>query len=458
MQISSYISSELYSTDKLFFTADPFTGEKRHTVSSCDLMGLVRAINSGNKAAAEFKSSTSVERQQIVEAIKSYIHQNKKQISEREAIDQALPLAAANNYIIDHSIKVIDSYLEEVRSVESQNSSPVGLIAVISTWNFSLRQVISKIVPAILAGNAVLIKISGQTPSTALTLTEMIIALKLPVGLLQVLVSDDPEVKTMLVSHPGIRAVSFIGTLENGVRILNQAVTSQTQNFKKIHLSLGTKNSAVCIDEPSELNFKEIMQSFMLGQGQLAYNSARLFILEKYETAWVDRIQSYLEELRPSESIHDSSLWTPVLKRQYVDNFAGIKKQAFEDQAKLIESQKYLNGLGERYLPPVFTRDMSRCSTLQQDQIHCPFFILSTVKYPFDIAKYSNVSYFGFAAHLWGAPEKLTKIAENLDVGQIDFNSWSASRIRGAAAVKQSTFGIQDDRVYGWFYSNPKIF
>jgi hypothetical protein len=101
---------------------------------------------------------------------------------------------------------------------------------------------------------------------------------------------------------------------------------------------------------------------------------------------------------------------------------------------------------------------MSRCSTLQQDQIHCPFFILSSVKYPFDIAKYSNVSYFGFSAHLWGAPEKLNKIAEALEVGQINYNSWSANSVRGSHAIKQSVYGIQDDRVNGWFYSNPKIF
>ena len=103
-----------------------------------------------------------------------------------------------------------------------------------------------------------------------------------------------------------------------------------------------------------------------------------------------------------------------------------------------------------------FTQDMSNCSTLQQDQVMAPLFILSAVKYPFDVAKYSNVSYFGFAAHLYGDTDKLLKVADSLDVGLICQNKWSAQVSGIPKAIKQSGFGLQDRRTFGDFFSNVK--
>jgi acyl-CoA reductase-like NAD-dependent aldehyde dehydrogenase len=189
----------------------------------------------------------------------------------------------------------------------------------------------------------------------------------------------------------------------------------------------------------------------------LAWNSSRLFVLEKFEVEWSEKIQNYLQNLKPSESIEDLSVWTPCLKAKSFAKFEEIKAQAFEDKGKLLQSTKDLSqNLSNRYLAPVFTKDMSRCSTLQQDQIHSPFFILSAVKYPFDVAKYSNVSYFGFASHLYGDAEKLKKVGDTLEVGAIFTNKFSANSTRLWSGLKQSGYGLQDDRALGSFFSNSK--
>ena len=129
---------------------------------------------------------------------------------------------------------------------------------------------------------------------------------------------------------------------------------------------------------------------------------------------------------------------------------------AKNDQAKLIQADYKPNEKQARYLLPTFTRDMSKCSELQQQQIFSPFFILNTVKYPFDIAKNANLSYYGYAAHLYGGKNKLTKIADDLEVGAVTFNDWSIGLGSAIEGVKQSGFGIQDTRFFGAFYSNVK--
>ena len=463
MQISSFVGSNwLTENQTQFVKVNPFTGQPLHNVSSCDLMGLVQAINAANKAFAEWKQSSATDRIQLVEKLKAYLIENKTQIAISEAQDQALPLWFVSQAVVDSSVSLIDSHIEEYKKETSTDSAtsymPVGAVAIVASWNLSLKTILTRLVPAILAGNAVLVKVSSQSPATALVLGQMLQHVGAPAGLVNVLVSNDLDVQQTLITHPGVKAVSVVGSIETSQSVLQHLNKLSSQNFKKLQIASGSKNSAVALAEPTDEVFNEVMNSFMLGQGQLAWNSSRLFVLEKFEVEWSEKIQSYLQNLKPSESIEDQSVWTPCLKQKSFDKFEEIKAQAFEDKGKLLQSTNSLSAdLTKRYLAPVFTKDMSRCSTLQQDQIHSPFFILSAVKYPFDVPKYSNVSYFGFASHLYGEPEKLKKVADGLEVGAIFYNSFSASATRLWSATKQSGYGLQDDRALGSFFSNTKI-
>ncbi|MEQ1722696.1 MAG: aldehyde dehydrogenase family protein [Pseudobdellovibrio sp.] len=459
MHIHSYINNAFYSSDTQFTKLNPYTSEKLHTVDSCDLMGVVSAIASSNKAFAESKNSAVAERVSLVIKIKSIISENTNEYASLEALDQGLPLFFVKEKSIDLAVQSIS---EQVNLAQSEKPSDlqfsaVGVVLIVASWNLSLRVIIDRLVPALLAGNSVVVKVSSSSPVTAFVLADILKKAEAPVGLVNVIVTNDSEVKKVLVSHPGVRAVSFTGNIASSGEILTLINKTSLQSFKKIQISSGTKNSAAVIGEPTLENFNDIMNSFMLGQGQMAWNSSRLFIVEKHEKEWEEKISSYLSALKPSESIEDSSVWSPCIKKESFDKFDEIKKMALEDKAQLLKAIYALSDAQKKnFLPAVFTKDMSRCSTLQQDQIHSPFFILSTVKYPFDIPKYSNVSYFGFAAHLWGEREKLAKVAEQLDVGLVTYNKSSVDLAGAVSGVKQSGFGLQDFQSFGVFYSNVK--
>lgn len=467
MQIHSYIDNAFYQSGSQFTKLNPYTLQKLHDVQSCDLMGTVQAIQAANKAFVEWKASSVDERVALVEKFKKIIVENKDQYAALEALDQALPLWFVKKSSIDMAVASIDQQIASVKSMQALlaanvNSqgvqySPVGVIAIVASWNLSLRLIIDRLVPALLAGNSVVVKVSSQSPVTAFILADILKKSEALAGLVNVIATDDAEVKKIVVSHPGVKAVSFTGNINTSSEILALVNKTSLQSFKKIQISSGTKNSAAAIGEPTPENFDDIMNSFMLGQGQMAWNSSRLFITEKNEQLWEEQISSYLANLKPSESIEDSSVWTPCLKKESFDKFDEIKKMALDDKAKLLQTGFNLSDQQKKnFLPAVFTKDMSRCSTLQQDQIHSPFFILSTVKYPFDIPKYSNVSYFGFAAHLWGEKEKLTKVADALDVGLVSYNKASVDVAGAVSGVKQSGFGLQDFQSFGVFYSNVK--
>lgn len=454
MLIQSFIDSTPYKTNSEFSKLNPFTNDLLHTVSSCDLMGLITAIQSANRAFADWKTTSHEERLAAIIKIETVLKSRAIEFARFEAADQGLPLSFVLQAGLEMSLKALADFKSE-KPTSGLSFSPVGVVAIVASWNLSLRIIMERLIPALLAGNSAVVKVSSQSPVTAHILEQIIVEAGLPKGLVNVIVTNDPEVKTALISHPGVRAVSFTGRIESVTEVLPLINKTSLQSFKKIQISSGSKNSAVALNEPGA-QFNDVMNSFLLGQGQLGWNSSRLFVLEKFETEWQERISDLLNGLKPSEGIEDASVWTPCLKQSSFDKFEEIKHTAFDDKAKLLQTPFKLGARQKNYLPPIFTKDMSRCSTLQQDQIHSPFFILSAVKYPFDVPKYSNVSYFGFAAHLWGEPEKLAKVAEGLDVGLVTYNKASYNVPGAVSAVKQSGFGLQDFQSFGDFFSNVK--
>ncbi len=435
---------------------NPFTSEILHTFFHANLLEAVTAIQQSQKFFSEFKFSSVEDRLGLLKKIKAYLELNQLKFARLEANDQGLPLEFVQKYSLAASIKAIDSVIEEL-NLPSPQSSAVGVVSIICSWNLSLRLVTERFIPAIAAGNTVVIKLSSASPVTALILQEIIEACDLPAGLIQIILSNEVEVKKILVTHPGIKAISFVGQLVHATDVIKWATSVSHQQFKKIQISSGSKNTAAALDLPTDGVFHDVMDSFLLGQGQLGWNSSRLFVLEKNEKIWLERINDYLSVLKPSESIDDPSVWTPIIKPESFKTFSEINTLAIADQARLLKTTHALNeSQKNKFLPVTFTQDMSNCSTLQQDQVLAPLFIFSTVKYAFDIPKYSNVSYFGLAAHLWGEEEKLKKLGDALEVGLICRNKWSAQVFNHSKSVKQSGFGLQDYRAFGDFFSNVK--
>ena len=460
MRIKSLINAVLQSSKTQFTKKNPFNSENLHEVESCDLMQAVQAIQGAQKAFAIWKASSHEDRFSLLNKLKTSLLERIEIYAQLEATDQGLPLS----FVLEHSLKASIASLEQAISQLENNPvtpaisySATGVISLISSWNLSLRIIFERLAPALAAGNAVIIKVSSSSPVTAHILSEIILSSEIPAGLIQVVVTNDTDVRELLISHPGIKAVSFVGHLKNASTVLKKISSLSFNQFKKVQIATGSKNTAIALTPPDDQNFHQIMNSFLIGQGQLSWNSNRFFILEKFEELWHEKIENFLTELKPAESILDSSLWGPCIRNESFTHFSEIESLARTDQAKLIQAKASLSDLQKNcYLRPTFTKDMSNCSTLQQDQVMAPLFILSVVKYPFDIAKYSNVSYYGQSAHIWGDETKMDKIADELEVAQIFKNSWSALSHYPNKGVKQSGFGLQDYQVFGDFFSNVK--
>jgi len=456
-QIFNFIDDQFQQSkeSQTFVKKLPFDEQNISVVNSCS-MDLVQSLQGANKAFNDWRSSTIEDRLLLIDRIQNYLIENKLKFAELESLDQGLSVSFSMVSNIEVAIQKMSQLKYELEEGVASHLDvlPIGVVGVILSWNLSTRLFVENVIPAILAGNAVVVKISSYAPVTAYLWGELFQNIGLPSGLVQIMHSQDQQFKMLFISHPSIKAICATMDLNHATNIYKTIASLSKQQFKKLQIHSGSKNTCAFLKDPNEIEMKNVVDSFLLGQGQLHWNNARLFILEKNEKIWIEFIQNYLNELKPSESIYDSSVWTPILKTESIHQFQTIISQAKADQAKVLTSS--CKPANSKFLNAFFTKDMSNCSVLQQDQVSGPAFIVSIVKYPFDIPKYSNVSYYGFSADIWTEEGKNKKVIQQLEVGHVSVNRWNLHCIDSIYGVKQSAFGQTDRKIFGSFFSNVK--
>lgn len=444
---------------KMLNIKNSFSQESIQTVPETDLMSVVQYIKFANEAQQEWKSSNLADRIALLEAIiKNYLL-FKNELIQTESWQQGLSYSFTEKANYQVGLDFLNQYLQELRSVSEetlQRHKSNGVMSVILSWNLSNRLFIESVIPAILAGNAILVKPSHNSLLTGVVWEKILSASNIRKNLVSFVYSSDQNLKKILVTHPGIKAVKAYGHLKTCSDILKETSQLSLQHFKKISLQSGSKNTAVAIDEPNPALTSEVLTSFYMGQGQLHWNSSRLFVLEKHEAAWMEVLQDSVNKTTCAISPEDNAIWTPGLNLNQSTS-TELLEQIKSDQGKIVAIDSKTNYLNWIY-------HLSDCSVLQQDELSTPYYIFHPVKYPFDIPKYSNVSYYGAQASVWGLKPQSdssglvpAKWMMDLDVGLVSLNQWAVYKSIHNVLVKQSAFGSSDCRIFGDFNSNVKI-
>ncbi len=328
---------------------------------------------------------------------------------------------------------------------------PVGLVSIISTWCLSLRVITERLAPALAAGNAVLIKISELSPVTAWILAQAFEKAQMPAGLVQMLQGQGQQVGNLLAGHPSIRAVSFVGRVANSETVVKSAAA----NYKKIQICSGVKNSALVLNETDfKKNMTSILESFLIGQGQMCWNTQRLFISESVAAEFIQSLQNEMKKQTPAHNPDSETLWWPVIESVIVDKILEKSALAKQEHAKIIFGGEKGSGAGY-FVQPTFTLDLTNCSVLQQDEIHGPLFIVTPVKYQHEMIKWSNTGYLGHSAVIWGPADKVQKAAQALHCSYVWTNGW-LTNYDPIPGHKQSSFGNMDMHAFGNFFSDVK--
>lgn len=199
---------------------------------------------------------------------------------------------------------------------------PVGVVAVISPWNFPTATASWKIAPALCYGNAVVWKPANVTPASAVALAEIINRQDIPKGLFSLVMGSGRSVGQRIVESPKVNAISFTGSVPVGKGIAAAAI----QNLTKVQMEMGSKNALAVMDDADiDLAVSLALGGAFGGSGQKCTASSRLIVMESVHDAFVDKLVAGAQAMKVGHALEEGVQMGPVVSEgQLSENMAYV--------------------------------------------------------------------------------------------------------------------------------------
>jgi acyl-CoA reductase-like NAD-dependent aldehyde dehydrogenase len=382
------------------------------------------------------------------------IDQDAATLAELETLDNGKPLAFARSDVANAAkhFRYFAGWTTKIEGRTIPVSHPalvytrresLGVVGLITPWNFPLLMAAWKIAPALACGNAAVIKPADQTPLTTLRLGELLDQAGVPPGVLNVVTGDGPTTGAAIVAHPGVAKVSFTGSTAVGRAIMAGAAHS---NLKKVSLELGGKNpQLIFADANLDAAVENLHWDSFFNSGQECTAASRVYI----EAPVYDRVVAALCEkaaaLRVGDGMGDVDQG-PMISAAHLANVLAHIQRARGDGARILTGGERLTDgpLGKGYFigPTVIGHDDDGIG-LFRDEIFGPVVAVSSFESADDVLQQANRSEYGLAAGIW--TDNLSRahaLAAELEAGMVWINGYD--RVDPAApfgGYKQSGFG-----------------
>ena len=301
-------------------------------------------------------------------------------------------------YYAAEALRLIGDHAQSVRpGIEIDvRREALGVVAIISPWNFPVATPAWKIAPALAFGNAVVWKPANLTPASAVALTEIITRQDIPAGLFNLVAGAGRDVGQHLAGHRGIDAISFTGSVPVGRGIAAAAVANMT----KVQMEMGSKNPMLIMDDADlDLAVSHAAGAAFGGTGQKCTAASRLIVHAKVHDAFVEKLVAAAQGFKVGPALDPASQIGPVVSADQLDQNLGYITLGRSEGAELLTGGNRLSCATEGYFmaPTVFagTRNDMR---INREEMFAPITCVIKVDSYAEALATANDSEFGLTA------------------------------------------------------------
>jgi aldehyde dehydrogenase (NAD+) len=323
---------------------------------------------------------------------------------------------------------------------------PVGVVGAIVPWNFPLQQIVTKVVPAMLAGNTVVLKPAEVAPLVARIFAEVTAQAGLPAGVFNVVHGTGQVVGEAIAGHPGIDMVSFTGSTRAGKRV--SAVASET--LKRVALELGGKSANIILPDADVKDaVTRGLASAWSNNGQICGAYTRMLVPADLHDEVVDLLREAAAEYTVGDPADESSRLGPLASEAQRERVAAYIERGVADGATLV-----VGGPGRpeglesgAYVKPTIFANVDPDSVIAREEIFGP--VLAVIAYTDDdhAVQIANSTIYGLNGAVFGETEHALAVAKRMRTGQVDINGGQFNPLAPFGGYKQSGNG----REYGRF-------
>lgn len=472
-KLQNYIGGDLVAPLKESYidNYNPSIGKVYSLIPDSDEKDVKKAVEAAKKAFPEWSNMKKDDRAKWMLRLADKLEEKLEEFAVAESIDNGKPLWLSRSVDIPRAVSNLrffatgimhfpsEAHNMEGKAINYTLRDPVGIAGCISPWNLPLYLFTWKVAPALAAGCCVVSKPSEITPMTAYMLSKLCVEIGFPKGVFNIVHGYGYKAGNAIVSHPGVKAISFTGGTVTGKAIASTAAPM----FKKLSLELGGKNPVVIFSDCNwEKMIKTTIDSSFSNQGEICLCGSRILVEKSIYNKFRDEFVAKVKALKVGPPMEEKSKLGAIVSKNHFDKVLSYIELAKDEGGTILCGGNAIKMTGEHsdgwYLEPTVIEGLPQDCHTNMEEIFGPVVTLQSFETEEQALELANATEYGLTSMLW--TENLTrahKMAAEFRSGIVWINCWLLRDLRTPfGGTKNSGIG----REGGWealrFFTEPK--
>jgi len=434
---------------------DPATEQPCTEITLGTAADVDKAVAAARRAFETYSQTTVTERAallgRIIEEYKARIPDLAAAISQEMGAPIGFANAAQAPAGLGHfmsTLKALNAFQFEERLGRARVvHEPLGVVAMITPWNWPLNQICAKVAPALAAGDTMVLKPSEESPACAMILAEVLEKAGVPAGVFNLVNGDGLGVGAALSSHRDVDMVSFTGSTRAGIAVAQAAAAT----VKRVHQELGGKAPNLVLEGADLATvLPPTVAGVLANSGQSCIAPTRLLV----HSSQVGEATQIVKTMMEATQVGDPSVMGahigPVVNKAQYEKIQGLIQSAIDEGATLVTG-----GTGRPdgrnagfFIKPTLFTDVTAGMRIAQEETFGPVATITAYDSQDEAVRIANDTPYGLSATISGDPAAAAKVAPRLRAGLVTINSWAPDGGGPFGGYKQSGNGREGGK-YG---------
>jgi aldehyde dehydrogenase (NAD+) len=408
-----------------------------------------KAVAAARKAFDTFSQTSREERVALLEKIVAVYQKRYGDIVKAISMEMGAPLSLSQNAQaaigmghLQQGIKILKEYeFEEVKGSYAIRREPIGVVGMITPWNWPINQIACKVVPALAAGCTMILKPSEVAPMNAILWAEVLDEAGVPPGVFNLINGDGPSVGEAMSAHPGIDMMSFTGSTRAGIAVAK----ASADTVKRVAQELGGKSPNIVLDDADlQKAVTRGVMHMMQNTGQSCNAPSRMFVPKAKHDQAAQFAKSAAESVKVGDPFAEGTTMGPVVSDVQFNKIQGLIQKGIDEGATLVTG-----GVGRPeglnrgyYVRPTIFANVTNDMTIAREEIFGPVLAILPYESEADAIKMANDTPYGLSGYVQsGDIEHARKVAAQIRAGNVHINGAGGEMNAPFGGYKQSGTG-----------------
>ena len=450
-----------------FEVKNPATNEILGCVPNMAKEETQQAIDAANHAFQTWKHTTATERYHLLNQWYELVIAHSQDLATLMVLEQGKPLAEALAEV-QYAAKFIQWFSEQAKRIHGSlmegfainkqlqyTKEPIGVVGIITPWNFPLAMITRKVAPALAAGCTVVVKPSDLTPYSALALAYLMEQAGIPKGVCNVITTQQASlVGQTLCKSKLVRKMSFTGSTRVGKILLEQSATT----VKRMSLELGGNAPFIVFDDADlSVTLNALIATKFRNTGQTCVCANRIFVHENIHDEFVDLLQKAVEKFIVADGFTEGVNLGPLINDAALAKVQKHIQDSLNQGAKLITGGQSHEKEGTFFQPTILTH-VSADSIFSCEETFGPVAPIISFSDEEQVIQQANQTDYGLSAYFCTQDfRRIPRVLKQLEAGMIGVNEGMISNEFGPfGGIKESGLGREGSILGIDEYLEPK--